>query len=357
MATINDIREEVAKNQNNLTQILKYTNATPILRQSEIGYVCYFCNKHCLDPASLKIHCLESHGNGKPAAHMRQKNISFYVKLDITGLTCNICKKNINTLEQLYKHLKREHQKKIFTDHKNLIIPFKFEAETLSCYMCFNIFDKFKKLMEHMHTHYGNYMCDICRVGFVTHGSLVSHSECHKVGTFQCDICNKPFNTMYKKNSHVKNVHKPKTERFRCAFCTEKFTEAQKRNVHLSKIHGITSHHIKCRSCDKTFSSKWSMTLHTRRQHLMEKRFKCPNCEMMFFSADELNKHGLKHSGVKEFKCDICSKSYARRTTLIEHMRIHNDDRRFKCNHCGQAFVQKCSWKGHMKNKHGQIVL
>ncbi|CAG5057448.1 unnamed protein product [Parnassius apollo] len=347
------------KHYANIEVILKWSNATPIRKRGGIGYVCCYCSEECADPAQLKKHTIYQHKGTsiyKASFASRRELKAFYVKLDITSLRCDICGHNVNTLEDIIDHLKTTHNIFMHTDIIHQWIPFKFESETLRCYICSSEFSRFKMLLEHMHKHFRNFICDICESGYVNLKQLMTHLTCHTTGSFQCDYCSKTFNTLKKKKSHEKSVHThPNEMRNKCGFCAETFKSFHQKENHLKEVHGISSE-VRCQACNKTFAKPKSYGIHVRRDHLMERRHACNECDMKFFSNYDLKFHKMTHSKIKKFQCGICSKFYVRKTTLREHMRIHADDRRYKCEHCGRAFVQKCSWRGHMLTKHGERV-
>ncbi|CAH1642042.1 unnamed protein product [Spodoptera littoralis] len=348
---------ELIKHRSNVRLILQCSNATPIRCRGGIGYACCFCGDQFPDPADLKKHTLQDHDDKTKLQFMEgQKMFSFLVKLDITNLKCNICEAKFDKLEQFVEHLIKDHNKKVFTNIKSHVLPFKFDDDVLRCLYCQNVFNKFKNLLQHMNVHCRNYICDYCDAGFVNKNILTSHTEGHKIGTFKCDLCSKIFDTLRKKKSHERSVHIHASLLSKCGYCNQRFSSYKLRDIHLVKVHGVQLIALKCQACDKTFDSKKALTIHTKRDHLMERPHKCTQCDMKFFIPSALRLHMVKHTGVKKFKCAICLKSYGRKKTLTEHMRIHNDDRRFKCKHCGQAFVQKCSWKGHMRNRHRELV-
>ncbi|XP_047039362.1 zinc finger and SCAN domain-containing protein 12-like isoform X8 [Helicoverpa zea] len=359
-----EVNTELSKRYSNIETVLKFSNATPILRWSDLGYVCCYCRDGFHNPADLKKHTIETHSDKHNPVTQQASNTrrsrkhlpSVTVKLDITGLQCNLCKKDINTLEELLGHLQEEHKKLIHKNVKDQMVPFKFDTDSIRCCICSSVFGKFRRLQEHMNTHYRNFVCDVCDVGYVTQIGLVRHSAKHKGETFKCSFCPKVYDTARNKKAHENYAHNKHFSSHTCGYCNERFTTNIKKNKHLAKVHKVKFHAIRCTACDKTFSSKPALTIHTRRDHLMERKNKCDECEMAFFSLHQLRKHKTKHTGEKNFQCDICLKTYGRKNTLTEHMRIHLNDRRFKCELCGQAFVQKCSWKGHMKNRHGLNV-
>lgn len=124
----------------------------------------------------------------------------------------------------------------------------------------------------------------------------------------------------------------------------------------MADVHNVEFPPAKCEACDKIFPHRSALRAHTKRVHLLDRRFDCPQCDMKFHTSREVKNHMLKHTGDRHFECEICLKRFLRKTALTEHMRIHNNERRFKCEHCGMTFVQKCSWKGHMQSKHGDVV-
>lgn len=347
--------EELFKQRYNIREILLCSNATPI-RKYDLGYVCCFCDNQYPNPEDLKTHTITEHDESDKLDFMKgQRAIYFLVKLDITTLKCTLCDTNIDSDVDLIQHLKNEHGKPMFIDIKNYIIPFKFEDSTLKCTFCPRIFNRFKVLQEHMYTHYRNFVCDVCGTGFVNEKMLNTHSDSHKVGIFKCRHCDEEFDAPRKKKYHEKTVHLLSLNK--CGYCDEKFMWYRQKCAHIAEVHGIVVTQPKeCKACDKVFPSESKLQLHVRRDHLLERRFKCTECEMDFFTKESLNDHMVKHTGIKMFSCKVCCKSYGLKKALREHMRIHENDRRFKCEKCDKAFVQKGNWKGHMRSKHGITV-
>uniref|UniRef100_A0A2A4K6A2 C2H2-type domain-containing protein n=1 Tax=Heliothis virescens TaxID=7102 RepID=A0A2A4K6A2_HELVI len=308
-------------------------------------------------PGDLKTHTLLLHDDKAKKGFMKGYPLTNYVvKLDVTGLKCELCGMDIDGLESIMDHLENEHKKVIHRDIKNHILPFKFDGDSLNCALCPKSYARFKLLQEHMNVHYRNFVCDICHAPFVNRRTLHSHLGRHKQGDFSCDFCPKIFDTQGKKLCHEKFVHIGDHRRNKCAHCGERFTNYAKKNEHMVEVHGAEPLVLKCLACDKTFSRRDRLSRHIKRDHLLERKNECPHCDMKFYGKKELDMHMAKHTGAKPYKCDVCLKAYGRKNTLREHLRIHADDRRFKCDKCGQAFVQKCSWKNHMRSKHDEAV-
>ncbi|XP_050359489.1 zinc finger protein 26-like isoform X7 [Nymphalis io] len=350
--------EQLEKHRTNVREIILWTNATPIRCRGGIGYACCFCTNQFPDPADLKTHTIQDHNDETKSIFMKGRDMYGYlVKLDITALQCKLCSTKIDTLEQIMDHLKEAHDKNISIDIANHILPFKFDSENLRCFMCHNVFNKFKALQEHMHTHYRNYICKVCDAGFVNRHLLLCHNEGHKTGTFACDQCDQVFDTIRKRKLHERKVHNGLNMPHKCGYCNERFKENCHKNEHLAKVHGVVGPLIKCQACDRTFASQQTWLLHMKKYHLMERQHKCTRCEKEFFSKRELTDHMVKHTGTREYRCELCFKSYGRLKTLKEHIRrLHPEDRDFKCLHCGQSFDKSFALKCHMSAKHGDII-
>lgn len=344
-------KERPHKHRWNIIELMKNSNATPIKNHKGIGYTCCFCNREFPEAADLKKHTLENHDSDtyKKASFLKRMNMSrYHVKLDITNLKCKLCDTAIEDLEKLMKHLIDNHKKIIHMDIKNHILPFKFETDTLKCFMCDSVFHKFKVLHEHMGVHYRNYTCDTCGVSFVNFNSLANHKLSHKTGRFPCRYCDVVLDTIVKKRNHEKGH----TLKHKCVYCPETFKDYRQKEDHLVKLHNLKVAESKCQACGKVYSNRKLLQVHIKQVHLMFRPHKCTECDMKFFSDYELKRHVVKHTKLRQFKCPVCLKSYPRKRTLVEHLRIHNNDRRYRCELCGQAFVQKCSLRGHIKSKH-----
>ncbi|KAI5631831.1 gastrula zinc finger protein xFG20-1-like isoform X4 [Phthorimaea operculella] len=332
--------------------LLASSNATAIRNHSDKGYGCCFCREQFQDPAELKTHNTEKHIADIAKFKGVKEQSKFFVKMDITNLKCNICEGEFTTIEQLITHLNEEHSLNIFPDIKRLILPFKFDSKELCCCECWQTFHTFKILQEHMHSHYSNYICDVCSSGFVTRNSLILHRASHETGSFKCTYCQKIFDSQQKARMHETKMHENAAPKCVCKFCNERFKDFRKKQKHLEQVHGVASTTYKCNACDKSFSYKNTLRYHTKRYHLMLRPHKCKECGMDFFTAFELSQHMVKHSPQSQYRCDVCPKTFCRKQSLKCHKRIHSDDMRFKCEHCGHLFVTKCNLKRHMLKKH-----
>ncbi|XP_075989294.1 uncharacterized protein LOC142985169 isoform X12 [Anticarsia gemmatalis] len=264
---------ELDKHKDNVRTIISNSNATPIGRYGGIGYGCWFCSEQFVTPAELKIHTISKHQNDKSTYMENVTMITYIVKLDITGLKCDLCQMDIDTVLTLVEHLQRVHDSYFHTDINDHILPFKFDTgPLLKCVICENDFNNFKVLLEHMNIHYSNYMCSVCGSGFVCKRILQAHAARHKTGVFNCHYCDKQFNNAVKKRDHERGVHVTCSMRSKCGYCGEKFSDYTKKNNHEVKVHGAKPVVLKCQACDKVFDNQRALTVHTKTYHMMQKR-------------------------------------------------------------------------------------
>ncbi|XP_022818938.1 zinc finger protein 1-like isoform X9 [Spodoptera litura] len=350
-------RIELVEHRNAIREILLNCNATPIRKFAGIGYTCCYCKAQFPNPADLKTHTLDTHKDIEEANFMKTMIMSNYVvKLDITGLKCNVCNKEINTLDEFVDHCQKIHQSNICKDHLSHVLPFKFDSEGLRCMICLNPFDSFRNLIKHMHVHYRNYICPICDAGFVNKYALFYHTETHEGAAFICDYCPKIYTTHLKKRMHEKSEHSDEDKLNKCPMCEETFQDYVKKRVHLTSVHGIVASATACQACDKVVTSKKALVVHMRRVHLLEKPHRCDICDKKFYSTSCLKNHMIKHTGSKEFQCNICLRLYGRKKSLNAHLKTHDEGTHVKCEHCGQKFMQRYSLKCHIKSKHANFV-
>ncbi|CAF4888803.1 unnamed protein product [Pieris macdunnoughi] len=321
---------ETTKHKQNLKYILLYSNANPIRNKDSLGYGCGFCPEQYQEPLDLKKHFFNEHNDERLIKFMSNRLFEQVVKLDITTLNCAICNVRVSDLEEFLTHLKIEHQKKVYTDIKTPILPFKFDTPELRCAVCSTEYTTFKLLQEHMSSHFGSYICNTCGHSYMSEKLL---TECAIIKSGRTSVRQNAINVKFASR--------------------DLRTIGRKSSIWL-KEHGAPPVVLNCQACDRVFHNQRALSMHTKKDHLMERPHKCEECEMKFFNKGGLQRHMAKHTGLRLFQCDVCFKSYGRKNTLREHMRIHADDRRFVCGHCGQAFVQKCSWRSHMRSKHGE---
>ncbi|CAK1554424.1 unnamed protein product [Leptosia nina] len=328
--------DAIKARKKNAILLLEHTTLCPFRWMKNL-YLCFYCDQQFTDPAVLRHHNFIDHNCVKNADikyAMSKLKRHELVKVDITDACCKMCHEPSPNLNKLKRHLVADHKKTLNDVSTHEVLPFKVTKDSFNCALCENKFDEFKTLNQHMNTHFQNFMCEQCGIGFITPERLRTHAFSHESGSFPCESCDKIFRSMNAKNEHFANVHK-QVKRHRCPHCPEAFRNYFQKNKHIATIHGLKLKEFKCNVCPKVFTTSGKLGVHIRTVHLKMKRHACSLCEWKFYSKSELKEHMVRHGGERKYNCAVCKKAYARKYTLREHMRIHENDRRFVCSYCG----------------------
>ena len=110
--------------------------------------------------------------------------------------------------------------------------------------------------------------------------------------------------------------------------------------------------------CQILFESKDELDKH---HETHSKLFKCefPGCEKSFMKLTNLRKHNKSHSKNKKiYFCPFegCNKSFTAYYSVTLHYRIHTGNKPFQCDICGKKFFDKANWQYHVNNMHKKII-
>ncbi|XP_014361175.2 oocyte zinc finger protein XlCOF6 isoform X2 [Papilio machaon] len=334
----------------NLTAILQHSNASPFRDKTMRGFSCLYCANYFQHIDDLRNHTAQQTEKDKINTMIDYKLSYNPIKLDITDLCCTICSTNMRDLNELKEHLVNVHNKVIYRNIKDIILPFRLDnGQNFTCVVCSVVHISFKNLYHHMSSHYRNYCCKKCGAGYITIAALRKHGKTHYQGNFPCDFCDKTYTSLTKKRNHEKGVHTGGWLRNKCPHCPEIFVSYYDRSEHLVKVHNETPVVYPCNACNRTYKKKFELNRHIKHHHLQQKNYLCDKCNAKFFSKRGLVDHMLRHTGAELCACDVCGRSFSRARTLREHMRTHDDDKKFQCEVCKKTFMQKCSLKSHLR--------
>ncbi|XP_063411160.1 zinc finger protein 571-like [Mytilus trossulus] len=149
-----------------------------------------------------------------------------------------------------------------------------------------------------------------------------------------------------------------------------KFTPRERMFNSMSELNGISMPPLGSFPNQKINISKISSKLSTLKQHRDQRRalsdsdtFKCPVCNQMFLSFDNLAKHMAKHlptetilqgENTKVHICKVCNKSFSRSDMLSRHMRLHTGIKPYECGECGQVFSRSDHLNTHKRTHTGE---
>ncbi|XP_053623254.1 zinc finger protein 668-like isoform X1 [Plodia interpunctella] len=334
----------------NLTAILQYSNASPFRDKTIRGFSCLYCAEYFQTIDELRAHTALQSEKDKLNSMIDYKLSYNPIKLDITDLKCIVCDIPMRDLNDLKDHLISIHNRTIYKNIKDIILPFRLEnGQNFTCDICSAIHVSFKNLYHHMSSHYRNYCCNKCGVGYITIAALRKHGKTHAQGIFPCAYCEKSYTSLTKKRNHEKGVHTGGWLRNKCPHCPEIFVSYYDRSEHLVRVHNEAPIVYPCNACNKTYKKKFELNRHIKHHHLQQRSFMCDKCNSKFFSKRGLVDHLSRHLGGEVFTCDVCGKSFSRQRTLKEHVKLHEDDKRYQCEICKKTFMQKCSLKSHVR--------
>ncbi|XP_049883219.1 gastrula zinc finger protein XlCGF57.1-like isoform X4 [Pectinophora gossypiella] len=337
----------------NAVIILEHSTVIPFKWHRQ-NYLCFFCHQAFKDHQLLKLHTQKEHQKSNIRSAVSYLRRDEKVKIDVSALSCRICKNNFDVLDSLIEHIKLEHNQIFSEDYGFGIIPYRLFENSFQCAVCGEQFQYFIKLNQHMNYHFGNYVCENCGKSFLSQDRLRCHSLSHGSG-FRCNECPEIFDSLTQKNQHEARIHN-RDKTLKCFYCPDTFTNYNQRKKHHHSSHNVQMPEFNCPICGKTFQIMSKMRVHVKEVHIREKNYACTMCDQKFFSKTHVQKHMIKHFGERVHQCEVCMKSYARKQTLRDHMRIHSNEKRFICSVCSQGFVQNNSLRLHMRVHHPDTV-
>ena len=128
---------------------------------------------------------------------------------------------------------------------------------------------------------------------------------------FKCPKCPKDFFDRYSLKSHLKS-HENEL-RLECEICGEISNRYIRYKRHMKEVHGIKQPFV-CKQCPEgpdqpRYASQSGLNQHIERDHLMIRRFQCPDCPKKFYEKSVWEGHQRVHDGKKPFLCEHCGMS------------------------------------------------
>ncbi|XP_063837004.1 zinc finger protein 782-like [Ostrinia nubilalis] len=279
---------------------------------------------------------------------LRKKKKSSYKKLR-TPTYCNICRLDLETVENLAQHNEQAHG----------------IEEKSGMFKCFGCDKRFK----HRKTRLGHeiavckglkdgYKCPKCDRYLPKRGMYEAHMRDHRTqpnvelpeDIFQCFKCLTYFKTKISLQEHMAQ-HEPK--KFVCETCGRVFSRRAYLNLH-KRIH-TGSKRYSCELCNYKCAQRSSFNVHMRK-HTGERPFACDMCPLRCVSSSNLRAHRLRHLGAgPQYECSICNKKFGYKLSLEEHIAItHERSQSFRCSECGASYCRVRGLRRHLLAKHGK---
>ncbi|GAB6032924.1 hypothetical protein CHUAL_012119 [Chamberlinius hualienensis] len=154
------------------------------------------------------------------------------------------------------------------------------------------------------------------------------------------------------------------TEELLCKVCDKKFKTKQTFRQHMRR-HTYPDIIQQCPHCPfKAYNFKSKLFYHLASKHqmdlqgnLLEKNFKCQECDFSCVAEFQLKSHKIYKHGAKIHKCDVCSYASNSRADLRKHQDgVHGNKRPFICETCGFAAKSSSNLHLHLSTHKEKVV-
>ncbi|KAF4522991.1 hypothetical protein B566_EDAN009583 [Ephemera danica] len=207
------------------------------------------------------------------------------------------------------------------------------------CKNCYKFFDTKEQLVEHKVEEHG-IPCDCCGAKFVNINAQLSHlRRVHpEYKSCTCEVCGKSFNSKYGLAVHYECHQEDRP--FLCDTCGKSFKSKRKLKIHkcISSLNEALRADNVCPECGKVYTLRSSLKRHLMR-HRGERRYQCEICSKSFFGSAYLKNHMVIHEKATLYECQMCCARYFHKRNMISHLKMkHSMPWNYKCPTCEQIF-------------------
>ncbi|XP_052062368.1 zinc finger protein 423-like [Mytilus californianus] len=232
-------------------------------------------------------------------------------------LACKYCSQTFKNRNDLDKHTK------IHLNNGNL-----------KCNICDEVFETNGNLAEHKLSHckiqQGN-ECVLCKIPLATEDQFYLHSQEHgfQSSYMQCIICRQTLVTMTELQMHGNHHFQMKSLANSCCVCYKSFDNRE--NL-VSKIYSNGGQYFVCKTC----------------YHGDRSSYQCKDCNLMFSSNEELDRHSKTHK--QRYQCIKCHESFNSEEEIQAHVTQHliNEGNIQECKLCNTSFDSPAKLQCHL---------
>ena len=233
-----------------------------MLKQAKLGrarFPCGKCSKAFLNILSLENHVLQT-SKDKIHSENRQEEKEIH-KVQM----CNLCKKEFQSIKQLYFHRSKNPQ-----------------CRFIQCEICTKSFSNRTSIANHISLHYRPKQKPVvrvrqrvqlnCTICGIPQTELKNHMRGHtREKDFRCDKCSFATHTPPLLTHHMKTLHGDQV--FQCLKCNVKKSSKTNLKNHTEKVHDSVRY--QCDICAQNFTKTSNLYQHKRRTHKLTD-FKVP---------------------------------------------------------------------------------
>ncbi|XP_040020267.2 zinc finger protein ZFAT isoform X4 [Gasterosteus aculeatus] len=296
-------------------------NAHVRTHTKEHSHYCSKCSYSSITKSSLKRHLIQKHSGlllpcshpacqyTTPDKYKLQDHLKTHQEQGKTA-TCPVCQKSFSQ-RRLKQHIKASHPETLPLQGKGVMVQ---RAE--KCPYCDSYFLKNSSdFQRHIWFHQGvkPFVCHLCDYAGRSRSNLKTHMNRHNTERHHlCDLCGKKFKSKNTLKSH-RLSHSDEGKRFQCSECD--FTSVFKPSLLRHMEQHAEYKPFRCAHCRYSCNIARPLKRHYNMKHPTEKYqnvgpglpnadalkqqggMKCPECEFVYGTKWELNRHlKRKHS-------------------------------------------------------------
>ncbi|KAL4714803.1 hypothetical protein ACJJTC_002662 [Scirpophaga incertulas] len=308
---------KMAAMRQNVFEVITMSTVTPFLWLKSV-YRCFYCYEVFHEPDDLKEHQIV-HTNDEEKWDALKNHWEPTVYVDVSNIACSLCPMPVEDIFELIDHLIDDHDMPFNKKIGTCMTPFKLKQLTVQCVPCGKDFMTFAPLLNHTNRYHlidTEILCELCGQKFKSRNVLREHRyKEHSSKSSSCTICGEDVHSITRMRTHMQKVH---NKRYKCFHCPELFDSLYKRTSHLVNVHKEREE-ISCPHCPKKFIFRSMMVRHVRDRHMQEKNNVCSICGFRSFGNNRMKNHMLKHSAERNVKCPVCDKAFKTEKTMKQH--------------------------------------
>ena len=300
---------------------------------SHLSILCTLCNLKFKTKADLQTHTMKAHPK----------------RLGIRK--CTLCGENFFQKEEFDHHFEENHM-----ENGLFVCSYKNEYECK-----YSAIEK-REFLKHvivLHTFQAYVTCDRCPQESDVYCTSFSDFKIHykyfhqdNISSLQkCPKCDKDISDLNVQKYRERRHFQSHTElKFQCQICDKEFAYGKLLEGHYKNRHN-KKQRIPCEICGSEVHPK-RYKLHVELHNATERTFQCTQCEKMFFTEDQRDKH--EYNVHREFShlCSICSKAFKKIHQLERHLTSHSDERNSPCPQCNTVLKTPWTLAQHIKKVH-----